>query len=64
MYSKLYMMTEAVKYDKWNTDILVWTDGGYMHQFPRSIISPENIVKKFYQLIQPQWLFITYYEPN
>lgn len=58
------MMEEAVKHDKWNTDILVWTDGGYMHIFPRNLVSPENVIQKFYQLIQPQWIFITYYESS
>ncbi len=33
-------MAEAVKYDKWNTDYLLWTDGGMMHHFSKSIISP------------------------
>lgn len=62
--AKLYVMTEALKHDKWNTDLLVWTDGGHMHIFPRNIVSPENVIEKFYQILQPQWMFFTYTDPN
>ena len=60
MFAKLYLMVDALKYDKWNTDFLIWTDGGYMHQFEKNAVYPENVIKKFYQFIQPQYVFLTY----
>lgn len=60
MFAKLYIMVEALSYDKFNTDIIIWSDGGYMHQFPKNILYPYNLVKNFYQFGQPQWTFIRY----
>jgi hypothetical protein len=61
---KFYVMTEALQYDKFNTDILIWTDGGYMHNYPQNVVYPENVILKFYQLLQPQWLLFTHNDPN
>jgi hypothetical protein len=50
-------MKEAVKYDKWNTDFLVWTDGGILHVFDKD--KPHaNFIEKFFQTVQPIWYHI------
>jgi hypothetical protein len=59
-FSKLYLMAAALKRDKFNSDFYIWTDGTYLRQFEKNIVSPENIICKFYEFLQPQWLFITY----
>lgn len=49
-------MTEAIKYDRWNSDFLLWTDAGILHALDKA--KPyENFVKRFYQSMQPQWIF-------
>jgi hypothetical protein len=60
MMFKIYALEEALKYDKFNTDFIIWSDGGYMHQFTKNIMSPENLVKSFYQMFQPQFVFFAY----
>jgi hypothetical protein len=61
---KIYVMAEALEHDKFNTDFLIWTDGGYMHNYPRNLVSPENVIEKFFHLLQPQWLHFTYNTPD
>lgn len=66
MMGKLFVMLESLKYDKFNTDILIWVDAGYTHIFPDSlnIFDPENLVRKYYQLLQPQWVLFCYDQPT
>lgn len=60
MFGKIEVMSEAIRHDRWNTDVLIWTDGGLLHQFSKDIIYPDNILKKMYKIIQPQYLLIGY----
>ena len=50
MFSKLYLLKEALEYDKFNSDFLIWTDGGLTHVFPknRHMVSPENHLIKWF----------------
>ncbi len=66
MMGKLFVMLESLKYDKFNTDILIWVDAGYTHIFADSIniFDPENVVRKYYQLLQPQWVLFCYDQPT
>ena len=50
----MYVMKEAIKYDKWNTDYLVWTDGGILHVYDQARPSV-NFFEKFFLSFQPQW---------
>lgn len=62
--AKIYMLNVALEHDKFSTDFFIWTDGGFTHQSPKNIVSPEDVVKKFYQVLQPQWIFFTHNEPK
>jgi hypothetical protein len=37
MMAKIQVMYESLKYDKFNTDILIWTDGGHSHTYSQTI---------------------------
>ncbi len=37
MMGKLFVMLESLKYDKFDTDILIWVDAGYTHIFADTI---------------------------
>lgn len=58
------MMNIALEHDKFNTDFFIWTDGGYIHKFSKNIVSPENVIERFYKVLQPQWIFFTQVKPN
>jgi hypothetical protein len=57
---KLHALEEALKHDKFNSDFIIWNDGGYMHQFTKNPMTPDNLIKQFYQMVQPQWVFFAY----
>jgi hypothetical protein len=59
-------MHESLKYDKFNTDIMIWVDAGFTHHFPNQInvFSPDNTLKQLYQFLQPQWLLLGYGEQS
>lgn len=59
MFSKLYMLEEALRYDKFGSDFLVWTDAGLNHIFTQNMVYPENHLLKWFEFIQPQWLFFS-----
>lgn len=63
---KLFIMQESLKYDKFNSDILIWVDAAFTHNFPEhiNVFSPENTFKKLYQFLQPQWLLLGYGESS
>ena len=46
MFSKLYMVEWAMQYDKFNSDFLIWTDGGLNHVFkgPLVLMKGEAVV--------------------
>lgn len=61
MFSKIYMVEWAMQYDKFNSDYLIWTDGGLNHVFPGNLVYPVNHLKNWFEFIQPQWLFFSFY---
>lgn len=63
MFSKTYLLTSALDYDKFNSDYFIWTDGGLNHIFSKSMVSPENHLRKLFEFFQPQWVFFTYSDP-
>jgi hypothetical protein len=58
--SKLYFLDAALPYDKFNSDFFIWCDAGYNHIFSNSVVWPDNVMLKYYQLLQPQWIFFNY----
>lgn len=48
MFSKLYMMSYALDYDKFDSDFLIWTDGGLNHVFANSMVFPYNHLRKWF----------------
>lgn len=42
VFSKMYLLEEAALFDKFNSDFLVWTDGGLNHVFTRNMVYPVN----------------------
>lgn len=48
MFSKIYLLDEAMQHDKFNSDFLVWTDAGINHVFPVNVLSPDNHLLKWY----------------
>jgi hypothetical protein len=58
--SKMDLLHEAVQFDKFNSDFLIWNDATFMRQFDKNLFEHENLVKKVYQLLQPQWVFFTH----
>lgn len=62
--SKFYALNEAIRHDKWNTDIIAWADGGYSKQFFNKTFYLADTLEKFYQVFQPQWMVFTKTDSN
>lgn len=57
MFSKLYLLEEAARHDKFASDFLAWTDAGLNHIFARNMAHPHNHLLLWFQFLQPQWIF-------
>lgn len=61
VFSKLILMKEAVKHDKFHTDMMMWIDAGiFSHLIPQQFSSHKsNIAQDIFRFVSPQWTFFT-----
>ncbi len=59
--SKLYLLDEAMRYDKFNTDMVMWIDGGIFHVLPEQYAkTEERYIENIIKFTMPSWVLYTF----
>lgn len=58
--SKLFLMTEAITYDIFQSDYFLWVDGGFTHVLDKKLIIPkDNTLQRLPLYFQGPFIFQT-----